>query len=59
MSVTVNNFRKPDPTTPLEAIRMKCLDCCGDIPKEVKECTVDDCPLYIYRFGKYPRSGGR
>lgn len=38
--------------TPLRAIRMKCLDCSdGNVP-EVRECVVDDCPLYSFRMGK-------
>lgn len=31
-------------TTPLRAIRLKCLDCtCGQIT-EVRECPIPDCP---------------
>ena len=40
--------------TPLKAIRKKCLDCSCFQPKEVRKCTVIDCPLYPYRFGRRP-----
>ncbi len=40
--------------TPLRAIRKKCLDCSCFQPKEVRKCTVIDCPLYPYRFGRRP-----
>ena len=34
-----------------KAIRLKCLDCSGDSPKEATLCPVVDCPLWPYRFG--------
>lgn len=41
-------------TTPLKAIRAKCLDCsCGSYT-EVKECPITDCPLYPFRLGHNP-----
>lgn len=36
-----------------QAVRLKCLDCCGFVNKEVKMCTCKNCPLYPYRMG-YP-----
>ena len=45
-------------TTPLKAIRAKCLDCCGGSVAEVKRCPCADCSLYPYRFGKNPRRSG-
>lgn len=36
------------------AIRMKCLDCCCYQPAEVSKCTITDCCLYPFRFGKDP-----
>ncbi len=41
-------------TTPLKAIRLKCLDCCCGSSNEVKLCTVERCALYPFRFGKNP-----
>ena len=34
-----------------QAIRLKCLECAGDSPKEVKLCHIFDCPLWDYRCG--------
>lgn len=39
---------------PMRAIRLKCLDCSGDSPKEVVECTCEQCALYPFRLGKNP-----
>ena len=40
--------------TPMMAIRAKCLECsCGN-PVEVRECLIDKCALYPFRFGKRP-----
>ncbi len=38
--------------TPLRAIKLKCLDCCGDSMSEVRACVVTDCSLWYYRTGK-------
>ena len=40
--------------SPLKAIRVKCLNCCGWSRKEVELCTAEDCPLYHFRDGKNP-----
>ena len=40
--------------TPLKAIRKKCLDCSYFQPKEVRRCTVINCPIHPYRFGRRP-----
>jgi len=37
------------------AIKLKCLDCSGESPKEVSLCPIFDCPLYPYRFGYSPK----
>jgi hypothetical protein len=39
---------------PVKAIREKCIDCSCGSTAEVKECTVEQCPLFPYRFGKNP-----
>lgn len=41
-------------TTPMRAIRAKCLDCSADQPSEVRLCPIKSCPLWPYRFGKRP-----
>ncbi len=45
-------------TTPLKAIRAKCLDCCCGSYLEVTECPIEKCPLYCYRLGKDPARAG-
>ena len=41
-------------TTPLKQIRLYCIQCCADQPKEVELCPINDCPLWSYRFGHDP-----
>lgn len=41
-------------TSPIKAIRAKCLDCCCDQREEVKLCPAKDCPLWQFRLGKNP-----
>lgn len=41
-------------TSPIKAIRAKCLDCSNDSANEVKLCPVEQCALYPFRFGKNP-----
>lgn len=41
-------------SSPLQAIRAKCLDCSSYQPKEVRKCNCSECPLYVYRMGKNP-----
>lgn len=41
-------------TSPLKAVRQKCLECsCGN-QAEVRQCVIERCPLYPFRFGKNP-----
>ena len=40
-------------TSPIKAIRAKCLDC-AYTSQEVALCPCKDCPLYPFRFGKNP-----
>jgi len=47
------------PTTPMKAIRLKCLDCSADQANEVRLCPLVDCPLYRYRSGKNPARAGK
>jgi hypothetical protein len=44
--------------SPLKAIRLKCLDCCCGSAHEVKLCTAEKCPLYLFRLGKNPNRTG-
>lgn len=44
--------------SPVKAIKIKCLDCSGGVKKEVRECIIMDCPLYLFRLGKNPNRKG-
>lgn len=46
-------------TSPIKAIREKCLHCCCGAVSEVRDCTCATCPLYPYRLGKNPFSKKR
>ena len=39
-------------TTPVNSIRKYCIWCCIGSAKEIRHCTVYECPLYAYRMGK-------
>ena len=41
-------------TTPMKAIREKCLDCCCGSANEVSMCVITDCALYPFRNVKNP-----
>lgn len=41
-------------TNPVKVIREKCLECCCGQASEVSLCTIEDCPLWVWRFGKNP-----
>lgn len=38
--------------TRAQAIKMFCLECCGDQYNEVKSCPAKRCPLHRYRLGR-------
>jgi len=41
----------------LSAIKKKCKeDCCAGDWKSWVDCTITDCPLYLYRFGNNPEN---
>ncbi len=44
----------PKTTSPLRAIRLKCLDCTCGSQKEVEACPIVKCPLHPFRAGKNP-----
>src|SRR5215471_2662957 len=43
-----------EPMSPLQALRARCLDCCGDQEKEVSLCPAVDCPSWPFRMGTDP-----
>ncbi len=40
-----------------KVIRQKCLDCCGNMPSEVRRCVSASCALWPYRMGRNPFYG--
>ena len=44
-------------TTPMRAIRKKCMDCCGENYAEVRKCTAVACALWPFRTNKNPYFG--
>ena len=42
-------------TTPMKAIRAKCLDCNNGKLYEINKCEIKDCPLWRYRSGHRPK----
>jgi hypothetical protein len=42
------------PKNPVKAIRLKCRDCTNNQISEIDNCTVEKCPLWLWRFGKNP-----
>jgi len=45
---------KPTITSPIKAIRAKCLECSCGSQAEVRECVIPDCALYPFRMGRNP-----
>ena len=42
------------PMSPMEAIRARCLDCCGGSVDEVRKCVAMACVSWPFRTGKNP-----
>jgi len=40
--------------SPGKALRLRCLDCCGAQPAEVRACTAVRCPAWPFRMGSNP-----
>ena len=43
-----------EPMSPLQALRARCLDCCGHQQKEVALCPAVECPSWPFRMGIDP-----
>lgn len=50
------SFTFPDrkATSPLEAIKLMCIDCMGGLKNEVKYCPTKKCAVWEFRLGKNP-----
>ena len=44
------------PSSPMQAIRARCLDCCAGSADEVRKCVSLTCPSWPFRTGKNPWS---
>ena len=54
------HYRKAyEGTSPLKAVRAKCLDCQCWQTTEVGQCEIVYCPLWEYRFGRRPAASTR
>ena len=42
------------PMSAQEALRARCIDCCGGAFSEVRKCTAVACPSWPFRMGKSP-----
>lgn len=42
------------PMSPIEALRLKCLDCCAGSAHEVRLCVAVACPNWPFRMGHSP-----
>ena len=51
--VDLSIYDSDQPTSPLKAMREKCLDCAGS-RGEVRKCTIFNCRNHPFRFGKNP-----
>jgi hypothetical protein len=54
MSVTDLSEAGHDRISRGKAMRIKCLDCCGDSANEVRLCVAVDCALWPFRMGTDP-----
>ncbi len=54
MKVSKHKVKQPDMTLDslLEAIKLKCKNCCSGDLLEVAKCKIEDCPLYKFRMLK-------
>jgi hypothetical protein len=43
-----------EPSSPMEVIRAKCLDCCAGSAQEVRYCVSTACPSWPFRMGSNP-----
>jgi hypothetical protein len=51
----IKKEEKMNPTTPMRAIRCKCLSCTNGSSHEVMLCQIKHCPLWKYRSGHRPQ----
>lgn len=42
--------------SPVKSIRKFCMWCGKDSFEEIKLCSIDDCPIWVYRLGRRPKA---
>ncbi|WP_035873268.1 hypothetical protein [Cucumibacter marinus] len=52
--VVLADLKAIGPTSPIKAIRAKCIDCSGGNASEARKCTATGCALWPFRMGKNP-----
>lgn len=53
LSVEMKIVEKPSMA---KAIKAFCLECGGGVTTTVRDCNIERCPLFPYRFGKNPQT---
>lgn len=43
-----------EPMSPLDALRLRCIDCCAGSKHEVRLCVSTNCPSWPFRLGTSP-----
>lgn len=54
----MQNAKSERGPNPLRAIRAKCLDCSGGNRAHVRDCPIEECPIWAYRMGRNPARKG-
>lgn len=52
-------YRTGSKRSPVKVMRQFCLSCMGGNKEAVKECSIDDCLIHPFRFGKNPARAGK
>lgn len=52
-------YRMSNKRPSVKVMRKYCLECMGGSKEAVKECEIEDCQIYPYRFGKNPARAGK
>lgn len=54
LEITSETSTESKKMSPLRAIKLRCIDCCGGSYSEVKVCPSVNCALYPFRTGRNP-----
>lgn len=53
--ISADAWRGNSLQTVRQAVRAKCIDCCGGSATEVRKCVAIDCSLWAFRMGVEPQ----